>query len=104
VAAQFQLGTDGTGPTFPPLLRIVRGGGPKKKKKKKRSFPFQMIQPYGALIAGTFTGVVSTIGFRWIQVGKVGHHFQGSMLRSQSSATFANLERKNWRFSQKPML
>jgi hypothetical protein len=26
----------------------------------------------------------------------------GSMLRSQFSAIFANLRRKNWRFSQKP--
>ena len=27
-----------------------------------------MIQPFGALIAGTLTGAISTLGFRWLQV------------------------------------
>lgn len=27
-----------------------------------------MLQPYGALLMGTVTGAVSTVGFRWIQV------------------------------------
>jgi hypothetical protein len=28
-----------------------------------------MLQPFGALIAGTLTGTISTLGFRWLQVG-----------------------------------
>jgi hypothetical protein len=39
-----------------------------------------------------------------IALGEISYHLQGSMLWSQFSANFTHFRRKNWRFSQKPML